>query len=142
MNIFKLLILTITVIYSGIAQAETYVIVNNSLGVKAMSEKQVTDIYMERVAVWENGNKIESFALNDASPVEDNFCKAVYGSSAVDTAIKWQSLKAQNRLINPPKQVRSEKSMIRTLKRHPNGIGFVGKKKLIPDTMGVVFTIK
>ena len=142
MRLLKTLIFTALIIPSLNATAEVFVIVNNDSSIEKMTIDEVRNIYQERKTVWENGSKIHPLALGNGDPAENEFCKIIYGKEATDVAIDWASRAAQNKSVNPPKQKRSQKSLIRTLKKDKNAIGFITDKDILKDKAKIILRIK
>ena len=127
--------------FSSNSFAEIFMIVNNDSPISEMKIEDVKNIYNERTTVWKhNGNTIKSLTLGTGDPAQGEFCQKIYGKEATDVAIEWASRAAQNRLVNPPTQKRSEKSIVRTVKKNPDAIGFITDPSLVKKKVKIVLS--
>lgn len=107
------------------AQEATYkVIVNTSNPVSSLSKQQLSDIFLKKLSVWENGQKVVPVDQNESSPLKAKFAKEVVGKPINALKVYWQQQVFSGRGV-PPIEKGSDADVISFVKGNSGAVGYV-----------------
>ncbi len=112
------------------------VIVNPSVSGKNVKKLVVGEIFLGRVARWNDGGPITPVDLSLTSPVRLGFIRGVLGLSALDVHQYWVRELSRGRV--PPSVKKSEDDVIAFVASTPGAIGYVAETTPTPDTVKVL----
>lgn len=106
------------------AQADIYVVVPAASPVKAMTQKEVTDLYMGRSRAFPGGEFALPFDLPRDNPGRAAFYQALTGMGAAQVNSYWSRLMFAGQTM-PPQPLPTEAAMADVVKRNPSAIGYL-----------------
>jgi len=106
------------------AKADLYVVVNAANPVKALSQKEVVDIFMGRTRAFVGGEFAQALDLPRDSATRAAFYVALTGMSAAQVNSYWSRLMFSGRTM-PPQQLSGEPAMQEQVRRTPGAIGYL-----------------
>jgi len=121
----KIVGLLLVLSLSSAAHAASYkLIVNDSVKVRSLSKKTVSDSFLKKVRKWEDGAAIVPVDQLEASDVRDAFSRAIHGKPA--TAIKsyWNQQIFSGRDV-PPVEKKSDAEVVAFVRSNAGAIGYV-----------------
>jgi len=109
----------------GIAAHADVVVIGNKAGpVSSMTEKQVNDIYLGKVANLPDGSPVEFVDLPADSPVRDEFYDKVIGKDAAQIKAYWAKRVFTGK-GTPPEIKSNESSVVQWVNGGVGRIGYV-----------------
>jgi hypothetical protein len=106
------------------ARADIFVIVPAASAVKAMTQKEVVDIYMGRSRAFPGGEFALPFDLPREHPGRAAFYRALTGMDAAQINSYWSRLMFSGQVM-PPQPLPTEAAMADVVKRNPSAIGYL-----------------
>lgn len=126
---FARVLVAATVAFSALcpampAQADVYVVVPATSAVKAMSQKEVVDLYMGRTRAFPGGDFALPFDLPRDHPGRAAFYQALTGMAPAQVNSYWSRLMFSGQTM-PPQPLPSEQAMADLVKRNPSAVGYL-----------------
>jgi len=106
------------------AKADLYVVVNAANPVKALTQKEVVDIFMGRTRAFAGGDFAQALDLPRDSATRAAFYTALTGMSPAQVNSYWSRLMFSGRTM-PPQQLSGEPAMQEQVRRSSNAIGYL-----------------
>ena len=107
------------------ARAEVYrVIVHPDNPASALSNPQLSDIFLKKQKTWENGTAIEPVDLSGEPEIREAFSKEVHGRSTVNVRSFWNQEVFSGRAV-PPLELPSSSAVAQYVASHPGAIGYI-----------------
>jgi ABC-type phosphate transport system substrate-binding protein len=123
-------ILLLLVLFSGTASAGPRIaIIVNAQNQQDLSLQDVTNIYNDKVIMWENGAKIDVYNLPTSSHSRQVFSHAVLGLSAVEAAAAESNRRITNTSRNP-QLLKRERLVKLAVGADKNAIGYITASNL------------
>ena len=108
----------------------TYVVVvhaNNPLKVSADTAKvTVKKLFLKNLTQWPDGTSARPYARTSTSAEQAAFVKDLLGMNDAELARHWLKIKNMNG-STPPKNVASDRMLLKYVARHHGAVGFVEK---------------
>jgi hypothetical protein len=119
-------LLLIAGLLAGGPAAGAEVIAHSSYPENAIARSLLRGVFGMRVRAWPDGTPVRVFVLEDASPVHEEFAKAVL------QMYPWQLRHNWDRLLysgtgQQPVTVTSEEELLRRVAETPGGIGYLSE---------------
>lgn len=125
----QLLIFLITIMFvSGLARAETVLVIVNQSNTQELTNKDVTDIYQDMVNRWKGDKVIHIYELPVRSKIREKYYQNILQISARVSASNWSNRKISNSLKNILPKTKRESSVVRAVARDANAIGYVSER--------------
>lgn len=124
--------IVLTWLLSGIgslAWAEVVVVASESSPVQSLTSTQLTDIYLGRLTRLPGGRSIEPVDQTEGTEAHSEFYQHYLGRSPAQIRSHWSRLIFTGR-GQPPKAVKGDAAMAKTLNRNPNTIGYMNSEAL------------
>lgn len=115
------------------ARADLYVVVHVDNPSRAMTQKEVLDLYMGRSRVFAHGDVALPFDLPRDSAGRERFYLALAGMGLSQVNSYWSRLMFTGQSM-PPLPMPGEAEMLAIVRRNPNAIGYVANE---PNDRGV-----
>jgi len=106
------------------ARADTYVVVHATNPVKALSQKEVTDLYMGRSRAFPNGDFALVFDLPRDHALRATFYQQLVGMSPAQVNSYWSRLMFTGQTM-PPQPLPTEAAVLDMVRRNPSAIGYL-----------------
>jgi TonB family protein len=106
------------------AQPAFRVIVHPDNPVSALSNAQISDIFLKKLKLWENGTTIEPVDLSGEPGVREAFSKDVHGRSTDNVRSFWNQEVFSGRAV-PPLELPSSSAVVEYVASHPSAIGYI-----------------
>jgi hypothetical protein len=126
---------------SAPARADVYVVVPTGSGVKAMSQKELTDLYMGRTRAFPDGNFALPFDLPRENPARGAFYLALTGMGPAQINSYWSRLMFSGQTM-PPQPLPSEAAMADLVRRNPSAVGYLTQEPAADKGLRVVLVLK
>jgi ABC-type phosphate transport system substrate-binding protein len=125
---------------SAAARADIYVVVNADNPQRALSHKEVIDLFMGRGRSFSNGELALAFDLPRNHAVREAFYTSLTGMSASQRNSYWARLMFTGQTM-PPQTLPAEPEVLKIVRRNPSAIGYVSQE---PADKGLrtVFVLK
>ena len=123
------------------AQADVFVIVPTSSTVKAMSQKELVDLYMGRSRAFPDGTFALPFDLPRDHPGRAAFYQALTGMDLAQINSYWSRLMFSGQTL-PPQPLPGEPAMVDLVKRNPSAVGYVLQEPAADKGLRVVLVLK
>jgi ABC-type phosphate transport system substrate-binding protein len=121
----NILILLFVLLLAGVANAQSYkVIVNSVNSLSSISKSDVADYLLKKKTKWPSGEKIAPIDQSDKSSVREDFSKDVLGKSVGAIRSYWQQAVFAGK-DTPPVEKKSDAEVIEFVKANPGAIGYV-----------------
>lgn len=111
-------------IFMNVASAEVVVVVSDQSPVLALSNTELTDIYLGRLTHLPEGQPIIPIDQAEQTPIHGGFYQQYLGRTPAQMRSHWSRLIFTGR-GQPPKAVTNDAAMAEALKRNPNAIGYM-----------------
>lgn len=108
------------------ASDHTLVIVNPSVGEKALSANSLRSIYGMHQKTWPDGSKIRVFVLPDDDPLHQGFVKEILNVFPYQLRSTWDRLIFSG-IGQAPTKVNSSQEMFQKILATPGAIGYLWK---------------
>jgi hypothetical protein len=122
------------------ALADVFVVVPEASAVKALSQKEVRDLYMGRTRAFPDGGFALPFDLPREHPVRAAFYRALTGMSVAEVNSYWARLMFSGQTL-PPQPLPTEAAMLEVVRRNPSAIGYLPQAPA-DATLRVVLVLK
>lgn len=109
--------------------AEIVVIVNKESQVKALTKKQVIDIYMGRKSTFPNGDKAVPIDQQADSTTRKQFYNKLVDKTVSEINAYWARLLFSGR-ATPPRASENSAALIAIIKNNKSAIGYIQLKDL------------
>lgn len=123
-RLFKVFLILLTCLGSGVAVAELVVVVNARNGVAAMTRNEVINIFFGRNRQFFNGVEAMPVDLEDAHPKRAQFYKSLVGKDLSEINAYWSRQIFTGGMQAPPRLASTE-DVLKWVAARPGGIGFV-----------------
>ncbi len=119
-------VLAVLVVAASPAAAQTSyrVVVHPDNPVSALSNVQLSDIFLKKNKAWPSGTTIEPVDLSGESEVRDKFSKDVLGRTIANVKSFWNQEVFSGRNV-PPLELASSAAVVEYVASHPAAIGYV-----------------
>lgn len=111
------------------ANAEIVVIVNNSVGVDALSQEEASKIFLGKSKAFPNSKPAVPVVLNVDNSLRADFDKKVLKKNPNQMQAYWSQLIFTGR-GTPPQEFPDEATVKKLVAENPNMIGFISRDKL------------
>ena len=108
------------------------VVVNDGNPTKAMTSKEISELFLAMEPVWGSGQTARPVDLKSDSPVRRSFSQAVHGRNVTAVKSYWQKMIFSGKGAPPP-ELEHETEVFRFLAANPSGIGYVSSGTLLPS---------
>jgi ABC-type phosphate transport system substrate-binding protein len=123
---------------SGIAMAETVVIVGAKSGIGALEKQQVSDLFLGKASAFPDGKQAVPLDQAEGAAARDEFHSKVTGKSGAQLKSFW-SKQVFSGKGTPPKEVPGSADVKKLVADNPNMIGYVDKS-VVDGSVKVVLT--
>ena len=123
------------------AWADVFVIVPTSSTVRAMSQKELVDLYMGRTRAFPDGTFALPFDLPRDDPGRAAFYKSLTGMDLAQINSYWSRLMFSGQTL-PPQPLPGEPAMVDLVKRNPSAVGYVLQEPAADKGLRVVLVLK
>jgi ABC-type phosphate transport system substrate-binding protein len=123
---------------TGIAMAETVVIVGAKSGIGALEKQQVSDIFLGKASAFPDGKQAVPLDQAEGAAARDEFHAKVTGKSGAQLKSFW-SKQVFSGKGTPPKEVPGNADVKKLVADNPNMIGYVDKS-VVDGSVKVVLT--
>ena len=123
------------------ARADVFVIVPTSSTVKAMSQKELVDLYMGRTRAFPDGTFALPFDLPRDHPGRAAFYQALTGMDLAQINSYWSRLMFSGQTL-PPQPLPTEAAMADLVKRNPSAVGYMLQEPAADKGLRVVLVLK
>lgn len=131
MNVFKTIFSTILLVASFASLADISVIVNPANS-DSFDAKTIKRIYLGKIKVFPNGEKVTVLTLEDNAPETEMFRESALNKSNSQFKSYWSKLAFTGK-GTPPTEVASSADMINAIKADASSIGFVDSNAVTAD---------
>lgn len=131
MNLVKLLLISILVLFGFTAQAEVAVIVHKDNGVE-LSKGKIKRVFLKKIKSFESGNEIRVANLVEGHPISTEFNSKVLGRTASKLKAYWSKLTFTGSATVPESKDTSEE-LIALVKGDPDMIAYIDASKVTDD---------
>lgn len=104
-----------------------HVIVHPKMPPSSVTREFVMNAFLKKATRWPEGGAIQPVDLRFGAPAREAFSKSVLGRSAAAVRNYWQQKIFTGRGVPPP-EVPSDVDVIRYVREHPGGIGYVSSQ--------------
>jgi ABC-type phosphate transport system substrate-binding protein len=108
------------------------VIVNASNPVSAMTRGQLSNLFLKKATIWENGRKALPVDQVEASAARTSFSEVVLKKETHAVVSYWQHQIFSGRGVPPPEKP-SDREVVAYVQENPNAIGYVSEGASLPD---------
>ncbi len=122
MKAIPVILLLLLLCFPRSLQAQTVIIVNESVSAKSLSVKELMDVYTLNKSHWDDGSRISVFDLK-AGKVKEAFLSHV-GMSEDELKRIWLRKQFTGK-ARPPKAFTTEQEVMEQVARTPGAIGYV-----------------
>lgn len=106
------------------AAADEVVVILNPANTVALTPKAISNLFLGKTATFPDGRPAKALALQDGSPVRDEFNRKFLKKTNQQLDAYWASLIFTGR-VTPPRQVATEAEVRALVEANPGFIGFV-----------------
>jgi len=121
------LVVMIAVAFAPGARADFYIVVQASNPQRALSQKDVLDLFMGRSRAFSNGDFALIFDLPRDSARRAAFYRTLTGMTLAQVNSYWSRLMFSGQSM-PPQSLPDEATIISIVKRNPNAIGWLSSE--------------
>lgn len=115
--------------FPGLASAEDLVVIGNrSVPVSSLDPRDVKNIYLGKMKVWDNGMKVQFVTLKDGD-IAERFLKQ-YVKKNPSMFSKYWKKKVFTGGGKPPKAFSREKDLVKYVAETKGAIGYISSKSL------------
>ena len=111
---------------TGVAMAETVVIVGAKSGIGALEKQQVSDLFLGKASAFPDGKQAVPLDQAEGAAARDEFHSKVTGKSGAQLKSFW-SKQVFSGKGTPPKEVPGNADVKKLVADNPNMIGYVDK---------------
>ena len=123
------------------ARADVWVVVPTSSSVKAMSQKELVDLYMGRSRAFPDGTFALPFDLPRDDPGRAAFYKSLTGMDLAQINSYWSRLMFSGQTL-PPQPLPGEAAMADLVRRNPRAVGYLLQEPTADKGLRVVLVLK
>jgi hypothetical protein len=123
------------------ARADVFVVVPTSSSVKAMSQKELVDLYMGRSRAFPDGTFALPFDLPRDHPGRAVFYQSLTGMDLAQINSYWSRLMFSGQTL-PPQPLPGEAAMADLVKRNPSAVGYLLQEPAPDKGLRVVLVLK
>lgn len=120
----SLLLILLSGLLVGVAQAELFVVVNVDNSAKTMSPEQIERLFLLKSKRFENGDAAEPVNQTESAAVREKFNSKVLGRDEAQLKYYW-SRKMFSGGDRPPPIVGGDADVEEFVAEHPGGIGYM-----------------
>jgi hypothetical protein len=125
MRSWKHLLIGAAVALAGLpARADFYLVVNATNAARALTQKEVVDLYMGRSRAFPGGDFALVFDLPRDHPRRAAFYQALTGMTAAQVNSYWSRLMFAGQSM-PPQPLPDEAAMLDLVRRNPSALGWL-----------------
>lgn len=111
---------------AGCAMADVVVVVSPSSSVTAMSQNQVSDIFLGKASRFPNGDRAVPLDLEEGSDERDQFYMKYAGKSPAQVRAHWSKIVFTGKGL-PPKEVLHSQEIKKLIAENHNLIGYMDR---------------
>ena len=123
------------------AHADVFVVVPTASTVKAMTQKELVDLYMGRSRAFPDGTFALPFDLPRDDPGRAAFYRALTGMDLAQINSYWSRLMFSGQTL-PPQPLPTEAAMVELVKRNPSAVGYMLQEPAADKGLRVVLVLK
>jgi hypothetical protein len=123
------------------ARADVWVVVPTSSTVKAMTQKELVDLYMGRSRAFPDGTFALPFDLPRDDPGRAAFYRALTGMDLAQINSYWSRLMFSGQTL-PPQPLPGEAAMADLVRRNPSAVGYLLQEPAADKGLRVVLVLK
>jgi ABC-type phosphate transport system substrate-binding protein len=123
-RLMPLVLLALTALATGTAQAEILVIANPQSNITTLTREQVVDIYMGRSSNFPNGRPAIAFDLKGDQPARAAFYQQLVGKSVAQINAYWARLLFTGS-ATPPMALKDTATMLHMVQENRDAIGYI-----------------
>jgi ABC-type phosphate transport system substrate-binding protein len=121
------ILLLVILMSSANAFAEVVVIVSAKSKIKSMSVSQVAQIFLGKTDKFPNGKDAVPLDQAEGSDIRKEFYSKVTGKDPAQINAYWSKIIFTGE-GQPPKQLKGDQDVRRSIERNPHAIGYIDKK--------------
>jgi ABC-type phosphate transport system substrate-binding protein len=121
----------------GAQDVQYRVVVHTSNPVARLTREQVSQIFLRKVALWDNRRPVLPVDQAPASPLRRSFTKQVHRRTIASVQTYWQQQTFAGRGVAPPERA-SDADVLAYIRQFPNGIGYVNADATLGTGIKVV----
>jgi hypothetical protein len=122
-------------------QADVFIVVPTASSVKAMTQKELVDLYMGRSRAFPDGTFALPFDLPRDDPGRATFYRALTGLDLAQINSYWSRLMFSGQTL-PPQPLPTEAAMVDLVKRNPSAVGYMLQEPPADKGLRVVLVLK
>ena len=100
------------------------VVVHVSNPITRLTREQVSQIFLRKIALWDNRRPVLPVDRAPDSPIRRSFTKQVHRRTIASVQTYWQQQTFAGRGVAPPERA-SDADVLAYIRRFPNGVGYV-----------------
>lgn len=100
------------------------VVVHPDNPVDALTQAELSRLFLKKVTTWPEGGKVEPVDQIDAAPVRSAFSSAIHGRQVSAIKAYWNKVIFSGRGLPPP-ELEGDREIVAFVRSHPRGIGYV-----------------
>ena len=113
------------------------IIVHTSNTLTAVSQNDLSSIFLKRKVLWTDGTRIAPVDLGKLSPVREQFSKKVHHRSTASVSIYWQQQIFSGKDTPPPEKA-SDADIVAFVRANPGAVGYVAPGTTLGSGVKVV----
>ena len=130
-------LLALAILCSGALHADVVAIVSAKSPVTALTQSQVADIFLAKVARFPAGTKAVPLDQPEGSRERDEFYSKVAGKTAAQMKAHWSKIIFTGR-GQPPLQAATDSEVRKRVGENPNVIGYI-ERTMVDSSVRVLF---
>jgi hypothetical protein len=123
-NQLKIVLISAALAYSSGACADYFIVVNDTNPQVSLTRKEVLHLFMGRTRAFPNGNSAQTLDMQGDNRKRAGFYLALSGMSLGQVNSYWARLMFSGQNL-PPRPTPDDASMIDSIKRNPQAIGWL-----------------
>lgn len=135
----KFFVALLLMLIMSIANADIVVIVSKRSTVNNLDKNQVSDLFLGKISVYQNGNIAVPIDQIEGD-IKEKFYDKVTNKSKTQVKSYWAKMVFSGK-GNPPKEVSNNVDVVKLISDNPDLIGYVEEKFLNPNVK-VVYQVK
>lgn len=117
------------------------VVIHASNPTTTMNHTDLSRVFLKKVTVWKNGERILPVDLAPRSAIRERFSRTIHHRSVRAIQAFWQKQLYSGREVPPP-ELESDADVLSYLRRHPNAIGYVSATTSLGSDLRRVVTVE
>ena len=107
-------------------------VANADVAASALSTKEISNIFLKKMTVWDSGLEISPVDLAVDNPVREAFSREIHGKGAGPVNRRWERLIFSGAAVPPP-NVESDIQVLDFVRRTAGGVGYVSASASLPE---------